>query len=64
MHALKQENIRVRIDLGKESPGWKFNEWEMRGVPIRIEIGPRDVENNQVILARRDTGEKITVSVD
>ena len=40
------------------SPGWKYNEWEMKGIPIRIEIGPKDIENKQVILARRDTGKK------
>ncbi|HFE52172.1 MAG TPA: proline--tRNA ligase, partial [Bacteroidetes bacterium] len=43
-------------------PGWKFNEWETRGVPIRVELGPRDLENNQAVLVRRDTGEKISVS--
>lgn len=58
---LKQSGIRVRADLGDESPGWKFNEWEMRGVPVRIEIGPRDIENQQVIIVRRDTGEKQAV---
>ncbi|QQE73778.1 proline--tRNA ligase [Brevibacillus composti] len=60
---LKAAGVRVRADLREETPGWKFNEWEMRGVPIRLEIGPRDVENGQVILARRDTGEKITVAL-
>jgi len=43
------------------TPGWKFNEWEIKGVPIRIEIGPKDIEKNQVILVRRDTGEKKAV---
>lgn len=62
--ALKAAGIRVKADLREETPGWKFNEWEMRGVPVRLEIGPRDVENNQCILARRDTGEKLTVSLD
>ena len=51
-------------DRVEVSPGWKFNQWEMKGVPIRIEIGPRDVENNQVIVFRRDTGEKVAVSFD
>lgn len=60
--ALKESGVRVRTDLSEESPGWKFNEWEMRGVPVRIEIGPRDVEKNQVVAARRDTGEKTFVS--
>lgn len=62
--SLKAAGIRVKADLREETPGWKFNEWEMRGVPLRLELGPRDVENNQCILARRDTGEKITVSLD
>jgi prolyl-tRNA synthetase len=61
--AIKEAGIRVRADLREETPGWKFNEWEMRGVPLRLEIGPRDVENGQVILARRDTGEKVTVDL-
>ncbi len=61
---LKQADIRVKADLREETPGWKFNEWEMRGVPVRLEIGPRDVENGQVVLARRDTGEKLTVAID
>ena len=46
------------------APGWKFSEYEMKGVPVRLEVGPKDIENNQVVLARRDTGEKITVSMD
>lgn len=47
--------VRLRIDTREEfSAGWKFNEWELKGVPVRIEIGPRDVENEQVVLARRD----------
>jgi len=61
---LKAAGVRVRTDLREETPGWKFNEWEMRGVPIRLELGPRDVDNNQCVLARRDTGEKLTVSLD
>jgi prolyl-tRNA synthetase len=47
--------VRVHVDDRDEySPGWKFNEWELRGVPLRLEIGPRDVERDQVTLARRD----------
>ncbi|MED1782866.1 proline--tRNA ligase [Brevibacillus fortis] len=61
---IKAAGVRVRADLREETPGWKFNEWEMRGVPLRLELGPRDVENGQVILARRDTGEKITVPLE
>lgn len=55
---------RVKVDDSDKQPGWKFNEHEMKGVPVRVEIGPRDIENNQAILARRDTGEKVTVSLD
>lgn len=55
---------RVKLDDSDKMPGWKFSEYEMKGVPIRLEVGPRDIENNQVILARRDTGDKITVSMD
>ncbi|MHC1685602.1 MAG: proline--tRNA ligase [Clostridiaceae bacterium] len=55
---------RVKIEDSDKMPGWKFSEYEMKGVPLRIEIGPKDIENNQVILARRDTGEKITISID
>ncbi len=58
-------SFRTRLDDREEyTPGWKFNEWEMRGIPIRIEIGPRDIQNNQVVLVRRDTGEKIFTSLD
>ena len=46
------------------SPGWKFNDWEKRGVPLRIEVGPKDLEKNQVMLARRDNGQKTAVSQD
>jgi len=50
-----QNEVRVKLDDREElSPGWKFNDWEMRGVPLRIEVGPQDVERNQVVLARRD----------
>jgi len=58
------KDFRVKVDKSDHSPGWKFAEYEMKGVPIRLEIGPRDIESNQCILARRDTGEKITVSLD
>jgi prolyl-tRNA synthetase len=54
--------VRLEVDAREEyTPGWKFNEWEMKGVPLRIEIGPRDVEKGQVVLARRDTGQKTFV---
>lgn len=53
--ALEDKGVRLKVDdRDAYSPGWKFNEWEMRGVPLRIEIGPRDVEKDQVVLARRD----------
>lgn len=55
---------RVGLDDSEKSPGWKFSEYEMRGIPVRVEIGPKDIEAKQCILARRDTGEKITVSLD
>ncbi len=59
------EVCRVELDDRDEySPGWKFNEWELRGVPVRLEVGPRDVKARQVVLARRDTGEKAPVSMD
>ena len=56
--------IRVETDTRDMSPGWKFNEWEMKGVPVRIEIGPRDIENNQAVIVRRDNFEKQFVSLD
>lgn len=55
---------RVKTDLSDNSPGWKFAEYEMKGVPLRLEIGPRDIENNCCVLVRRDNGEKTTVSLD
>jgi len=56
---LLQLGVRVKIDDREEfTPGWKFSEWEMRGVPLRIEIGPRDIKNKHVISVRRDTLEK------
>ena len=55
---------RVKVDATDKSPGFKFAECEMRGVPLRVEIGPRDIENNQCVLVRRDIGEKITVCLD
>lgn len=55
--------VRVGIDASDKKPGWKFNEYEMKGIPLRLEVGPKDIENGQVILVRRDTGEKIIVSM-
>ncbi len=56
--------VRVECDTRDMSPGWKFNEWEMKGVPLRIEIGPRDIENGQAIMARRDNFDKQTISLE
>jgi len=57
-----EEKFRVDIDAREQySPGYKFNEWELKGVPLRLEIGPKDIENEQVVLVRRDTNEKIIV---
>jgi prolyl-tRNA synthetase len=55
------ERFRVAADFSDKSPGWKFTEWELRGVPLRVEIGPRDVRNGQAVLVRRDTREKQAV---
>lgn len=63
-NSLKNKDVRVFVDDSQNSPGWKFNEWEMKGVPIRIEIGPRDLENNSVQIFRRDNLEKQTISLD
>jgi prolyl-tRNA synthetase len=61
---LVDAGIRVMMDDRDERPGWKFSEWEMRGVPLRLEIGPKDIEKSQVLLARRDTREKIGVPME
>ncbi len=55
------QDWRVKLDLREERPGWKFTDWEIRGVPLRIEVGPRDVAQGTVVAVRRDTGEKQTV---
>ncbi len=56
--------VRFKTDNSDNTPGWKYNEWEMRGVPVRMEIGPRDVQNNSVMLVRRDNRVKEVVSLD
>ena len=61
---LKAAGIRTNIDVTENSPGWKFAQYEMKGVPVRVEIGPRDIENNCCVLVRRDNGEKVIVSLD
>lgn len=55
---------RVKMDTSDKMPGWKFSEYEMKGVPVRLEIGPKDIEKNQVVLVRRDTREKIFVPIN
>jgi prolyl-tRNA synthetase len=65
VEALRQQlsdAIRVKVDDREETPGFKFNDWEMRGVPVRIEVGPKDVENGTVVLARRDGSSKANKS--
>ena len=61
---LKAAGIRVKLDDSDQSPGWKFAEYEMKGVPVRLEIGPRDIENNNCVLVRRDNREKTVCSLD
>ncbi len=62
---LEGAEVRARVDGREEyTPGWKFNHWELRGVPVRVEVGPRDIEKGQVVLVRRDTGEHQAVAVD
>ena len=58
------EKYRVKLDDSDNSPGWKFAQYEMQGVPLRVEIGPKDMENNQCVLVRRDTREKQFISLD
>ena len=56
--------LRVKVDDTDKNPGWKFSEQEMRGIPVRVEMGPRDIEAGQAIIVRRDNREKITVAID
>lgn len=58
------KNLRIKIDLSDKSAGWKYSEYEMKGVPLRLEVGPRDIENNQCVVVRRDTREKIIVKFE
>jgi len=55
---------RLKLDDSDKMPGWKFSEYEMKGIPLRLEIGPKDIENNQVVLVRRDNRQKEIVSMD
>lgn len=64
MAQLVNAGVRAECDVRDMSPGWKFNEWEMKGVPLRIEIGPRDIENGVCVTVRRDTHEKSVLSLD
>ncbi|MCT4611755.1 MAG: proline--tRNA ligase [Clostridia bacterium] len=57
-------DLRVKLDDTDKTPGWKFSEAEMKGIPVRVELGPRDIENGEAVLVRRDTREKITVKLD
>ncbi len=64
LEKLKEKGITVVLDDREEyTPGWKFNEWELKGVPIRLEIGPRDLKQNQITIARRDTYQKTTAEM-
>jgi len=58
---LREAGVRVKCDTSDQSPGWKFAEHEMKGVPLRVEIGPKDIENDQCVAARRDNGEKVVI---
>ena len=61
---LEDAGFRVELDNSNNTPGWKFNEYEMKGVPLRLEIGPRDIENGIATAVRRDTHEKVQLSLD
>jgi len=60
---LEMADVRVKLDNSNNTPGWKFNEYEMKGVPLRLEIGPRDIENGVATAVRRDTHEKVQISL-
>jgi len=61
MDSLAEAGVRAHYDNRERNPGFKFNHWEQKGVPLRLELGPKDLEENRVQLVRRDTGMKITV---
>jgi prolyl-tRNA synthetase len=61
---LANAGIRVKLDNSDNSPGWKFAEYEMKGVPVRVEIGPKDIESGQCVIATRHNGEKAVISID
>lgn len=64
LESLKAYGIRTKLDDSDNSPGWKFAEYEMKGVPVRIEIGPKDIENNQCVIVTRHNREKTIVSIE
>lgn len=65
LYSKLNDKYRVELDIRENyTPGYKFNDWEMRGVPVRIEIGPRDIENKECVIVRRDTSEKIIVKLE
>lgn len=64
MERLKKAGVRVKLDDSDNSPGWKFAQYEMKGVPVRVEIGPKDIENNQCVMVTRHNNEKTVVSLD
>lgn len=64
LKAMLQKDFRVKLDDSDHAPGWKFAEYEMKGVPVRVEIGPKDIEKGQCVIVRRDTREKIFVSLE
>ena len=64
LDALRNTGIRAKMDDSDNSMGWKCAQWEMKGVPVRLELGPRDIENGQCVCVRRDNGEKVTVALD
>ncbi len=63
VEAVLGSQVRVRVDFSDKSPGWKFNEWELKGVPLRLEVGPRDAASESVVLVRRDTRQKEPVGL-
>ena len=64
VYARLKNVCRVKLDDSDQSPGWKFSEYEMKGVPLRLELGPKDIENNCCVIVRRDNAEKTVVSLD
>lgn len=64
LQQLRVRGVRAEADWSDKRPGWKFNEWELKGVPVRLEVGPRDLQRDQVTVVRRDTRAKDTLSVE